>query len=132
MSKYTTELRFNCETLAESESSLGYDNITTVIEKARPLLFNFDYPIFDNAYKSVLETKIIKHFYTQEIGFETVGLFKLKLDTKMNEIMPYYNQLYKSELLKFNPLYDTDITTEHQLTGSGTRDEETNTGRNRK
>jgi hypothetical protein len=27
----------------------------------------------------------------------------------MNEIMPYYNQLYKSELLEFNPLYNVDL-----------------------
>jgi hypothetical protein len=28
----------------------------------------------------------------------------------MNEIMPYYNQLYKSETLEFNPLYDFTYT----------------------
>ena len=53
----------------------------------------------------MLETKILKHYYTREIGLETVGLWKLKLDMKMNEIMPYYNKLYESELLDFNPLY---------------------------
>ena len=60
----------------------------------------------------MLETKIIKHYYTREIAAETVGLWKLWLDERMNNIMPYYNQLYKSELLEFNPLYDTDITTD--------------------
>jgi hypothetical protein len=29
----------------------------------------------------------------------------------MNEIMPYYNQRYASELIKFNPLYDTQLAT---------------------
>ena len=51
------------------------------------------------------------HYYTREIGFETVGLWKLKLQTKLNEIMPYYNKLYETELLKYNPLYDVDMTT---------------------
>ena len=40
----------------------------------------------------------------------------------MNMIMPYYNQLYKSELLEFNPLYDVDITRERDVTGSEDKD----------
>lgn len=111
MSKYTTELRFICETEAGLSDSVGYNGTADVISKARPKIFSFDYPIFDTAYKPTLESKIIRHYYTREIGLETYGLWKLKLEAKMNEIMPYYNQLYKSELIEFNPLYDTDINT---------------------
>ena len=78
-------------------------------------MFDFDFPIFDESYRNVLETKILKHYYTREIGLETVGLWKLKLDTKLNEIMPFYNQLYKSELIEFNPMYDVDLTRDHNL-----------------
>ena len=112
MSKYTTELRFICETSAGLTDSEGYTSTKEIIEKSRKKIFDFDYPIFDENYRSVLETKIIKHYYTREIGAETVGLWKFWLDERMNRIMPYYNQLYKSELLEFNPLYDTDITTD--------------------
>ena len=112
MSKYTTELRFICESEAGLTESKGYNDVNTVIAAARPHIFSFTYPIFDNAYKPTLETKILKHFYTREIGLETYGLWKLKLDMKMNEIMPYYNKLYESELIEFNPLYDTDIHSE--------------------
>ena len=112
MSKYTTELRFICETSAGLTDSEGYTSTKEIIEKSRKKIFDFDYPIFDEKYRSVLETKIIKHYYTREIAAETVGLWKLWLDERMNNIMPYYNQLYKSELLEFNPLYDTDITTD--------------------
>ena len=112
MSKYTTELRFICETSAGITDSEGYTSTRDIIEKSRAKIFDFDYPIFDEKYRSVLETKIIKHYYTREIAAETVGLWKLWLDERMNNIMPYYNQLYKSELLEFNPLYDTDITTD--------------------
>ena len=112
MSKYTTELRFICETSAGLTDSEGYTSTRDIIEKSRAKIFDFDYPIFDENYRSVLETKIIKHYYTREIAAETVGLWKLWLDDRMNNIMPYYNQLYKSELLEFNPLYDTDITTD--------------------
>ena len=118
MSKYTTEVRFICESLTGHEESEGHDGIDEIIEQAIPLIFSFDFPIFDENYRDVLCTKILRHYYTREIGLETYGLWKLKLQTKLNEIMPYYNQLYKSELLKFNPLYDVDMTTVN--TGSKT------------
>ncbi len=111
MSKYTTEVRFICETLAGYDKSKGYDNIEDIISKTRGKIFSFKYPIFDENYRSVLETKILKRYYTREIGFETYGLWKHFLDMRMNEIMPYYNQLYESTLLEFNPFYDTDYTT---------------------
>lgn len=63
-----------------------------------------DYPIFDESYRSKLNNKILAHYRFREIGFETAGLFVDRLNTRMNEIMPYYNQLYESELLKFDPL----------------------------
>lgn len=112
MSKYTTEVRFICENYAGLDESEGNTSVNDVIEKARTKVFNFDFPIYDESYRSVLETKIIKHYYTREIGFETVGLWERFLDMKMNEIMPYYNQLYKSATLEFNPLYDVDLTTQ--------------------
>lgn len=110
MSKYTTEVRFICETLAGYDESQGYSKVEDIIADARPKIFDFDFPIFDESYRNVLETKIIKHYYTREIGLETYALWKLKLDTKLNEIMPYYNKLYNSELLEFNPLYTKDYT----------------------
>lgn len=110
MSRYTTEVRTICENLIGLKSPVGYGSVNDILSQAAPLVFNFEWPIFDEAYRRVLEIKILKHFYTREIGLETVGLWKLKLDTKMNEIMPYYNQLYKTELLEFNPLYDVDLT----------------------
>jgi len=112
MSKYTTEVRFICESYAGLEESTGYENVDEVISKARSKIFDFNYPIFDEAYRPVLETKILLHFYTREICEETVGLWKLRLKAKLNEIMPYYNKLYQSELLDINPLYDVDYTKE--------------------
>lgn len=113
MSKYTTEVRFICETAAGYTESVGYDLVEQTIQKAIPKVFNFDFPMFDESYRNVLCTKILKHYYTREICEETVGLWKLRLNTRLNEIMPYYNQLYKSELLEFNPFYDVDITTKN-------------------
>ena len=116
MSKYTTEVRFICETAAGLRESEGLSSVKQILAAAVPKVFDFDFPIFDESYRNVLETKILRHYYTREIGLETVGLWKLKLETKLNEIMPYYNQLYKSELLEFNPFYDVDLTRDHKLT----------------
>lgn len=127
MSKYTSEVRFICESLTGHEESSGYDGIDEIIEQAIPLIFSFDFPIFDENYREVLCTKILRHYYTREIGLETYGLWKLKLQTKLNEIMPYYNKLYKSELLKFNPLYDVNMTTVNSGSKTG---ESTNIGNN--
>lgn len=111
MSKYTTEVRYICEYYAGLDKSVGGAKVDDVIEKSISGIFDFDFPIFDENYRSVLEKKILRHYYTREIGLETVGLWKLKLNTKLNEIMPYYNQLYNSELLEFNPFYNINRTT---------------------
>lgn len=103
MSKYTTEVRFICENSAGLSVSEGADNVDSVLDKCWNKVFNFDFPIFDENYRQVLCRKILKHYYTREIAHETVGRWKLALNAKLNEIMPYYNQLYKSELLEFNP-----------------------------
>lgn len=110
MSKYTTEIRSICEVEAGLDTSVGYNNVNQTIQQAIPKIFDFDFPIYDENYRNVLETKILKHYYTQEIGLETYGLWKLALDTKLNEIMPYYNKMYESTLLDFDPLTDTDYT----------------------
>lgn len=119
MSKYTSEVRFICENYAGLTESVGYASTNNVIATARSKVFDFDYPIFDEKYRPVLETKILKHFYTREIGAESVGLWKLWLDARLNEIMPYYNKLYNSELIEFNPMYDVDLTRDYKKDNEG-------------
>ena len=53
------------------------------------------YPIFDENYRDTLNNNILNHYYENEIGFETASLFRFYLNQKLNEIMPYYNELYK-------------------------------------
>ena len=124
MSKYTTEVRFICETSAGLDESKGFNSIDTILTECRDKVFNFSYPIFDEAYRPILEKKILRHYYTREICAESVGLWKHFLCSRLNEIMPYYNKLYESELLQFNPLRDVDITKDHS--GSGNKGSESN------
>lgn len=129
MSKYTTEVRFICETEAGLTESVGYSKVDDVLDKSWDKIFDSgDWEIYDEEYRPILCKKILKHFYTREIGAETAGLWKLWLNQRMAEIMPYYNQLYKSTLLEFNPLYDTDYKTE----GNRKTDEGEESGRETK
>lgn len=114
MSKYSTQVRFICENAIGLQESLAFPSIQEILEQAAPKVFNFQYPIFDENYRTPLEIKILRHFYLREIGAETVGVWKLFLQDKLNEIMPYYNQLYKSELLKFPVFEDTHYVTLHE------------------
>jgi len=110
MSKYTTQVRYICETAAGLTESVGYNTIDSIVLKAYTSIFT-SFPIFDENYREGLCCKILKHFYFREIAAETVGLWKFWINQKMNEIMPLYNQFYSSELLEFNPLYNTIMTT---------------------
>ena len=118
MSKYTTELRFICESKAGLYDSVGFNQIDDVISNSWNKIFD-NFPIFDESYRSVLCSKILKHYYTREISAETVGLWQLWLNTRMGEIMPYYNKLYESALLEFDPFKDTNYSRNHGGTFTG-------------
>ena len=62
-------------------------------------VFTFDYEFYsDNVQdKETFEKLFVSHFYFREIGFETPERFKVKLQSKLNLIMPYYRQLALTE-----------------------------------
>lgn len=68
------------------------------------------YPIYDEDYRKTLNEKIISHYKYEEIAFETPHLFCHHLKIKLDEIMPKYNMLYKSEILKADPLSNFSYT----------------------
>ena len=92
---------------------------------------NFDfqldeYPIFDENYRNTLNQNILYHYYENEIGFETASLFRFYLKQKLNEIMPYYNELYKvqKKLIDENLLLNNVNITEN-LQGTNTNNTST-------
>ena len=110
MSKYTTEIRYICESLSGYTNSQGFDNVDDIINAAAPLFFNFTYPWHDEQTRAEWQKKFLLNYYTREIGFETLGLFKIHLAGRLRKLMPYYNALYDSALLQFNPFNDVDYT----------------------
>lgn len=114
MSKYTTEVRYICESNAGLYESVGMSQVDEIIEKSWDKIFTTKCEFFDENYRSILCKKILKHYYLREIGTETVGVWILWVNTRLEEIMPYYNEVYKSALLEFNPFNDVDVTREHE------------------
>ena len=102
---------------------------------------NFDfqmtnYPIFDENYRKTLNDNILHHYYENEIGFETAPLFRFYLNQKLNEIMPYYNELYKvqkklidDDLLLNNVNLTEELKGKNTTTTSSTS-QSTNKGKN--
>lgn len=81
--------------------------------------FNFNlqtYPIFDENYRPILNRKILYHYYEREIGFETPALFRLYLNNTLNEIMPFYNNLYNAQQEALQNIFNNIEITEN-LTG---------------
>lgn len=113
MSKYTTELRWIVEQTLDNQ---GADHVEDNWSLCYDALGLADYPLFDEAYRETLNNKIIRHYYTREIGAETAGRFRMFVRDTMHLIMPYYNQLYESERLAkgMEPLGDRNLQhTEH-------------------
>lgn len=68
------------------------------------------YPIFDEKYRAQLNQKIVDHYLNQEIAHDTPEMFRHRMRSVMNTIMPYYNQLYLSTRLEIDPLKTLDMT----------------------
>ena len=124
MSKYTTEVRFICENKSGLEISGGSADVDSIIANSWNKIFTSKAPFFDEEYRSILCQKILKHYYLREICCETVGIWKLWMNTRLEEIMPYYNQLYDSAKIKFNPMHNVDLTSKHERNVEGTSKED--------
>lgn len=106
MATYTTRIMTLVDGYAQTNPGLS---IAQKINVARPKLFDFDYPFFDEGLRSEFEEHFIRNFYTREIGFETEGLFKFKLENWLTIHMPYFNRLFESETIRFNPLENVNV-----------------------
>lgn len=119
MSNYTTQLRYICESLAGYDRSKGYMSIDDILDKSWNKIFPPSFEAFEPSYTPVLAKKILKWYYTREIGSETFGLFQLRLDAKLSVIMPYYNKIYKAFDKDYDILKDTDIKSTHTRSTKG-------------
>ena len=97
-----------------------------LIEQTDFELFDFDYPVTDPNFKAKLEEDVTEYFYSYEIGFETPDMFKQKFRAKFRRIMSYYNDLYNTTLLEYNPLINYKMSElMEQLTNTGHTEDST-------
>ena len=94
-------------------------------ENGRSTIFNFDYPLSSKVDKEKFECMILNHFLQRRIGFETVTAFRIQLDVKLNEIMPFYNKM-------FDALENWDIFDGETMERSGKDDRKTENKNNTK
>lgn len=99
MSSITTQLRYVIEQLLDDKSLENIEDNWNSIYNEIGL---GDYPIFDETHRNDLNKKIIRHYYLQEIGSETVAQFKHRLRDSMFLIMPRYNWYFEQLDALFN------------------------------
>jgi hypothetical protein len=124
MSNYSTEIKEYIESFSHYNQHDFPLSHAEKIEIGRTKLFDFDYPIFDVNYKKVFEKHFIRKFYMREIGFETMGLFKFQLETWLIINMPYFNKLFESELIKYDPLKNSDMNVTHTKKNDKTQNDD--------
>jgi hypothetical protein len=90
-------------------------------------LFDFDYQFDDMAFKAELEERVIDFFYDSEIAFATPDHFKRKFKARWLRAISYYNKLYNTTLLEYNPLINSKMSEalEQLATANTTQDNNT-------
>ena len=104
--QYTISVRWIVESYSQETPDITTDQKIAI---ALPKIFNFDFPIYDESYRSTFEDKLIRHFYFHEINITSIGRWKFMLREKLNLIMPVYNKMYEAVEIKYDPLIDTQM-----------------------
>lgn len=81
------------------------------LENAGVHIFNDWWDTYVPEHKDTLIRKIMHTYYFEQIGQETPDKFVHFINSHLENIMPYYNQLYASELIKINPMMNHYMTT---------------------
>ena len=101
-------------------------------------IFNFDYPFYidDVEAKAKFEEKFMLYYWNCEIGFETFARFQKALQARLTIKMPYYQQLYETELASkdinfllnkdLRETFTREIDTENETSGTN-RTQQTST-----
>lgn len=104
MSYYT----LNFKDLYENHTGTWEERVKAVGEE----LFNFNFPWYTDKADGSLENfklMFVESHFTDEIGFETLGLFKMQLQRLLFQKMPFYTQLYQSLKITYDPLINHEI-----------------------
>lgn len=115
MAKYTLNLSEVCEQVSGLKfnelTGMAFDRIDDIANAAIPHLFSSRYTLLDDGDDRIdLERMILEHYWEYEICTYTPSDFILRLNRKLNEIAPLYNQRYDSIKLEYPIFKDVDYT----------------------
>lgn len=115
MARYTLNLSEICQQMTGLDfnkmTGSAFDRVDDIVNTAIPILISDRYDIFDNGDdRNDLLRRVFEHYWEYEVCTYTPSDFILRLNRKLNEIMPYYNQRYESTKLTFPIFEDTDYT----------------------
>lgn len=113
MARYTLNLSEICEQVSGLKfndlTGMAFDRIDTIADAAIPNLFSSRYTLLDNGDDlNDLQRMILEHYWEYEVCAYTPADFILRLNRKLNEIAPLYNQRYESTKLEFPVFEDID------------------------
>ena len=121
--QYTISVRWIVESYSQETPEISTDRKIAI---ALPQIFNFDFPIYSESYRTEFEEKLIRHFYFHEINITSIGAWKFQLREKLNLIMPVYNKMYEAVAIKYDPLIDTQMHETYTRNNNLTSDSSTN------
>lgn len=115
------------------ESMVNYNKqnktlIKDLSKTARLTIFDFDYPLSEKVNKEDFECMILNHFINRRIGFTVYTPWRIALENKLNEIMPFYNKMF--DMLEGWEIFKDGETTERIVEDSRTTENHTNTETN--
>lgn len=102
-------------------------NLNVMMKMARPYIFDFDYPVVTPDYKEKFELQFLRKFLRYYLCYtkNDIDYWEIDLEYALNLIMPYYNQLIKSEewFDKYitNPANNTDYLETYTRTTNGSQ-----------
>lgn len=125
MARYSLNLSEICEQVTGLNFNTltdvnPFDRIDTIADAAAPILVSDRYDLLDNdADKNSFLRMLIEHYWEYEVCALTPSDFILRLNRKLNEIAPLFNQRYESMKMEFPVFQDINVWTDGQIDRTG-------------
>lgn len=125
MARYTLNLSEICEQMTglnfnDMTETNPFDRIDTIANAAAPILVSNRYDLLDNDEdKNSFLRMLIEHYWEYEVCALTPSDFILRLNRKLNEIAPLFNQRYESMKMEFPVFQDINVWTDGQVDRTG-------------
>lgn len=117
MSRYTIELRSVCDLFGREEVEGWFKDY-----ELTDFLTQEEIDVIEERgtwTKDKLAKKIVDHYFTSEIGYETPALFRHYAKERMQLLMEEYLPLIYSAAIKYDPLVNVDYTETYHGTDTG-------------